>query len=118
MGRATIEQIERLLPQIPDNWALCELFRDHRRASEAEMMVAQTIHAAKLNFDEHGKPFSFRGDGVFGRGGGGLVDNGTAYSWLVGEGWFEEDTHDGKPVIYMTEKLIERLDAHCAKEKS
>ncbi len=76
---AKIEDIKRLSKQIIDNWSLCELFKGTRRASEAEMMVAQTFHAAVINHAEHGKPFSFKGEGIEGYGGGGLVDNCTAY---------------------------------------
>jgi hypothetical protein len=109
---ASIEDVNRLAGQIEDNWTLCQLFEDHRRACEAETMVAQTIHAAKINAKEHGKPFSFKGDGVHGSSGGYLIDNGTAYAWLVDEGFFVESGHSvlKREVIFPTRKLIDRLD--------
>lgn len=47
--RAKFADIERLAGRVKDNWALCQLFEGTRRASEAEMMVAQTLHAAVIN---------------------------------------------------------------------
>lgn len=112
--KATIEDIKRLAVLIEDNWSLCELFAGTRRAAEAEMMVAQTVHACVTNHAKRGEAFSFRGNGVSSYGGGGLVDNGTAYGMLVGRGYFTEEEHDGKVVIFVTQKLIDHLDAHFA----
>lgn len=107
---ASIDDVDRLAERIPDNWTLCKLFEDHRRACEAETMVAQTIQAARINAKEHGEPFSFKGGGVKTSSGGGLVDNRTAYGWLVREGWFVEDERQGRTVIFPTKKLIAKLD--------
>lgn len=115
---ASVEDVNRLAELIKDNWSLCQLFEGHRRACEAETMVAQTIHAARINAKKHGEPFSFKGDGVHGSSGGGLVDNGTAYAWLVGEEFFVESGHAklGREVIFPTKKLIDRLDAFLARK--
>lgn len=107
---ASIEDVSRLAERIDDSWTLCQLFEGHRRACEAETMVAQTIHGARINAKEHGEPFSFKGDGVNSSGGAGLVDNRTAYGWLIGEGFFIEDKRQGRAVIFPTKKLIARLD--------
>lgn len=107
---ASVEDVTRLAEQIKDNWTLCQLFEDHRRATEAEYMVAETIHAARSNAKEHNEPFSFKGDGVESISGGGLCHNLGAYMWLTGEGWFVEDERQGRTVIFPTKKLIARLD--------
>ena len=114
---AQIKDIKRLIKKIPNDWALCQLFEGTRRAAEAEMMVAQTIHACGLNLKEHGEAFSWRGDGVFSSGHGGLVDNGTAYGMLVDREYFVEEERDGKTIIRMTQRLIHLLDGHFAKKK-
>ena len=110
MEYASIEDVNLLAGRIKDNWSLCQLFEGRRRACEAEMMVAQTIHAAKLNAKEHGKPFSFRGAGVFCWSGAGLVDNASAYAMLCEEEFFIEDKHDGRTVIFPTKKLVKYLN--------
>jgi hypothetical protein len=57
--------IERILPlaeKVKDNWSLCEFFADMgNRASEKEYMVAETIHACKINYAQHTE---FRPPGV------------------------------------------------------
>lgn len=110
--KASLPDIERLAGRIKDNWSLCQLFEGTRRASEAEMMVAQTIHAAIVNQKKHGEPFSFRGDGVFGGGGGGLVDNATAYGMLLDRAYFVEETRGDKTVIFITQKLLDFIDGY------
>ena len=117
MQHATIDDVNRLADKIEDDWTLCELFKGRRRAKEGEYMVAQTIHAARTNAEKRGKPFSFKGAGVEGRGGGGLVDNGTAYAWLLEDEFFVEDKHEGKTVIYPTQTLINALDEFFAGNK-
>ncbi len=82
---ATVEEVTRLAEKIKDNRTLCKLFDGKPRASEAEYMVAQTIHAAKINATTHGQPFFFKGDNCESCSGGGLADNATAYGWLVKE---------------------------------
>ncbi|KKL70044.1 hypothetical protein LCGC14_2108840 [marine sediment metagenome] len=113
---AQIEDIRTLAERIPDNWALCELFAHKRRATEAEFMVAQTLHACRLNAKEYSVAFSWKGDGVESRGGGGLVDNATAYGYLLSDGYFVEDERDGKTIIYMTQKLVDLIKRHLAKQ--
>lgn len=104
--------IERILPlteKIKDNWSLCEFFADMgSRASEKEYMVAETIHACKINHAQHGECFSFKGK--LQNSGNGLVDNTTAYGWLVGNGYFKEETRESRPVIIPTPKLLDRLE--------
>jgi len=112
---ATTEDIVRLAAVIPDNRALCELFDGKCRcAAEAEMMVAQTIHAAKLNAEKHDEPFSFEGYGIRSRSGDGLVDNDTAYSWLLDKGYFVNNQRQGRTVIFPTAKLVTVLDGFLA----
>lgn len=112
---ASITDIQRLAGRIKNEMYLCGLFSTTPRASEAETMVAQTIRACVTNHAKRGEAFSFRGDGVFSYGGGGLVDNGTAYGMLVERGYFTEGERDEKVVIFITQKLIDHLDAHFAK---
>ena len=116
------KRINRLCDKIPDNWALCEFLDNF----EAEMLVAQTLHACQINLEKRGEAFSFRGDGVFSVSGGGLVDNGKAYCRLLDGGYFEESHRqatDVNPpddirvsangqvvVIVMTEKLLKKLE--------
>ena len=75
-------------------------------------MVAQTIHAAVLNSDTHGEPFSFKDDGVHGNSGAGIVDNGRAYAWLIRDGFFVEAERECRTVIFPTKKLVEHLDQY------
>ena len=112
--KATIADIKRLAVLIKDQWSLCELFKGTQRAADAEMMVTQTIHACVANHAKRGEAFSFRGDGGFSVGG--LVDNGTAYGMLVERGYFTEVEYDGRPVIFVTQRLVDHLDAHFAKK--
>ena len=112
---ASITDIKRLALLIENNWSLCELFDGTRRAAEAEMMVTQTIHACVTNHAKQGRAFSFRGDGVFSVGG--LVDNGTAYGMLVERGYFTEGEHDGRAVIFVTQRLVDFLDKFFAKSE-
>lgn len=112
--KAYIEDIRRLAEIIKDDWILCGLFEGCGVACEAETMVAQTIHAARINFEKHGKSFSFRGDGVFCSSGGGLVNNGKAYRMLLEKEFFVEGEYDDRPVIFPTQKLITFLDGFFA----
>ena len=113
--KAKFEDIERLAKQAPDNWALCELFAGTRRATEAEVMVAQTLQACVLNHKEHGKAFSWREDGVFGCGG--LIDNATAYGMLLEREYFVEEERDGKTIIIITQLLVNYLDKYFARNE-
>jgi hypothetical protein len=98
-----------LAGKIKDNWSLCNFLG----MSEKEYMVAETIHAARINLRDHGEPFSIRGDGVFSRSAGGLINNGGAYRALLADGYFieEERTLDAKrhTVIFPTRKLLDAL---------
>lgn len=108
----TADEVNKFAEQIKDNWTLCEFMANNGpRASEKEMMIAQTIHAARINLQKHGEPFSFRGDGVFSVHGGGLADNATAYGYLVSEGYFKEGKHKNRVVIFPTKKLGAALTA-------
>lgn len=112
MELATIEDVTRIKAKVKDEWSLCQFFEGRRRALEAERIVLQTIHAAAINFKIQGEPFLFQDDCPHGQGGGFIVANDYAYDWLLSDGFFVEDERDGKVVIFMTKKLIERLDAH------
>lgn len=112
---AKFKDIQALAKRIPSDWSLCELFDGTSRAKEAEVMVAQTLHACVLNHKAHGVAFSWRGERVFSRGGGGIVDNGTAYGMLLKREYFVEEERDGKTIIFVTQKLVDLLEGHLAK---
>ncbi len=116
MTKAKIEDIEQLAGRIKDNWSLCKLFEGTKRAAEAEMLVAQTIHACVINYKKHGEAFSFRGEGVFRCCGDGLWDNRTAYGMLIDRGFFVEGEHVGRVVIHVTQKLSDYLYGFFARE--
>lgn len=80
-------------------------------------MVAQTVHASVINDDKQGEAFSFRGKGVFKCECGGLVDNATGYRMLVDRAFFVEEKRDGKAVIFVTQKLVDYLDAYFVREE-
>lgn len=104
------DRILALAERIKDNWTLCQFMKGTGRATEKEVMIAQTIHACRINLQKHEQAFSFdkcdRGCHQ-----GGLVDNGTAYSYLFDNGYFEHGTFDEKPTIIPTEKLLVALEA-------
>lgn len=110
-----VADLQRFKGKIANQWSLCGLFEATGRASEKEHMVAQTIHAACVNFAEQGEPFSFRGNGVFSVQGGGLADNATAYRYLVSKGYFREGERSGRAVIFPTRKLLDLLAEYFAK---
>lgn len=111
--KAAIDDIRPLAAKIKDNWSLCKFYG----TCEAETMVAQTIQAAVINFQKRGEAFSFRGKGVFACSGGGLFNNGKAYRRLLDDGMFVEDTREGKPVIFPTQKLIDKLQKFFKRTK-
>ena len=91
-------------------------FFDVPQAFEKELMVAQTICAAVINHDQHGEPFSIKGNV------NSSMANSQSYHWLCEQGYFEEVKRmvDGKStvVILPTDKLIEKLKAYFAKEEA
>ncbi len=107
---ATVKDVNRLAEVIEDDWSLCKLFDGRKRAKEAEVMVAQTIHAARMNASTDGEPFSYKGKGLNNCSGGGIVDNATAYAMLINEEFLVENERKNKTVIFPTQKLIELLD--------
>lgn len=108
--KASADDVSRLAPMIKN---LCGFYGKH----EADVMVAQTIHAAAINLEEHGEPFSFRGDGVFKSSGAGLVNNGSAYHRLMNDGMFIEEKRGEKVVIFPTVALVARLDSFFKKKE-
>lgn len=104
-----------LAARIKDNWRLCQLFEGTRRAAEAEYMVATTVHACKVNLDNHGEAFSWVDPSVHGWSGGGLADNATAFEMLLKKGYLIEGERDGKPVLRMSQRLVDLLRGHLAK---
>jgi len=123
----TMKRLEALATAIADNFALCEFLG----MTEAEVLVAQTVHAAYANAKRRGIQCSFRGDGVFSQGGNGIYDNGKGYRKLLDEKLIIEEQllakefeplpkgikpdSDGKvPLIWLTDELVERLDRHLA----
>jgi hypothetical protein len=109
LEHASIEDVRRMKEQIPDNWAICEFTGD----VESELMVAQTLHAAVINFDKHGEAYSIRGPGV--RSIGPHVNNARGYQKLLDWKYIVEDERDGKVVIFPTVTLIKALDVHFAR---
>jgi len=109
---AEASDVLRLKSLVKDNWSLCNFYGK----SEAEMMIAQTIHAAVINFKDHGEPFSFRGHGVFTSHGNGLFNNRQAYASLIKDGMFVEEVRGEQVVIFPTQALINKLDEFFAKK--
>ena len=114
--KAQFKDIKRLAKLAPDNWALCKLFAGTSRACEAEVMVAQTLQACVSNHKEHGVAFSWRGEGIRSRGGGGLVDNATAYDMLLGREYFVEEKRGRKTIIIITQLIVNYLDKYFASD--
>jgi len=103
---ADISDLRRLRKRVPDNWALCEFLG----SCEAEMIIAQTIHAACRNYDQCAEAYSIRGPACLSVFGGGLIDNATAYHRLIEGGLLIEARRGGNVVLFPTKKLVERLD--------
>lgn len=108
-----IDRLRVLKAKICDPFALCDFMGNHER----EVLVAQTIHAAVNNFEQHGAAFSFVGANA-------RVDhdygpkNGEAYDRLVGNSYFEEGAFDGRPTIIPTEKLVLKLEGFFARNQT
>jgi hypothetical protein len=105
MPIAEITDVLKMSSLIKDNWSLSNFWGN----CEAEMMVAQTIHACCLNYKEHGQIFSFKGANVNSIHNGGLINNARGYNQLVDGGMFIEGTFNEKPVIYPTQALLDKL---------
>lgn len=100
--------IKELAAKIKDNWTLCNFLGK----SEKEYMVAETIHAARLNLQSYGEAFSIKGNIRDGRYG--LFENRSSYASLVEDGLFREEErnlpeHGVVTVIFPTPLLIEKL---------
>lgn len=108
------EDVIDLAARIKDG-DLCKLFEGTRRASEAEYMVATTVYACKINLDKHGEAFSWVDPNVHECSGNGLCDNATAFAMLIGEVYVIEEKRDGKPILRMTQKLVDLLKGHLAR---
>lgn len=100
-----IADLRAVRTNIRDGFSLC----DFMGVSEREALVVQTIVAAVNNLDTHGEPYSIRGKGVFTTHGGGLIDNRSAYGYLVDVGYFEEENRGENVVIFPTRKLLDAL---------
>lgn len=129
LGGKYLLRLSDICARVPDNWALCELGRSlnmTKNAFEAEMLIAQTIHAAMLNRETNGVPYSFRAGPIMDDWSG-LNNSGTAYGFLLNNGFFVEEQldlsevkkppknviadRDGKyTVIYITNKLLIELE--------
>jgi len=103
IAKASIEDLRRLKAKMEDNFALCSFMGK----TEKEYMVACTIHAAVNNFDdpERKEAYSVRGN-VFCN-----TDNTQSYNFLRERGYFHEEARDDKIVIFVTQKLVDALDA-------
>lgn len=108
---ATEKDILRLVNAIENDWTLAMFMSKHKRAKEAEVMIAQTLHACKLNLSKGRGLFSFKGDGLQQRSGWGLIDNPTAYATLLRIGYFIEDVYEGRSIIRPTQTLVDALDS-------
>jgi hypothetical protein len=85
--------------------SLCEFMG----VTEREVLCGQTIVAAVHNLDARGEAYSIRDAGVFSVVGGGLIDNKSAYVYLLNDGYLEEDDRGGQVVIFPTRKLLDAL---------
>jgi len=101
--KATIEDIERLVPLITHSGSLCGFLGK----CEKKVMVGQTIHACKNNHLEGLGCFSFKAIKM-------AADNLRSYSELVNDGLFIEEKHGEKTVIYPTKALIAKLEGFFA----
>lgn len=117
MSKASIEDIQQLKKWIKDNWALCQLFEGTYAACEAEIMVAQTVHAAVANYKEFGEAFSWKGKGVERPRDRAGTDNATAYQMLLKRGYFIEQERDERTIIVITQKLVDLLDKFFSKKE-
>ncbi len=103
---AKIEDIQQLAAVIKDDWTLAGMFPHH----EQNDLVAQTIHACRINFENHGEPFSFVAeDSCWGIQGGGIANYGGSLHSLISDEYFIEDKWEGKPILRVTQKLVDRL---------
>lgn len=98
---------------------------------EAEALVHQTVSLAAKRLASGGSPFSFRGDNATLPKRRCGTDNASAYTRLVSDGMFREDTvaavgvdvpddvtidgHGNVPVIYPTMLLLTRLAEYFRK---
>ena len=110
------ERIKALATKIRNNWDLCG---SQWGNCEAETIFAQTIHAACINLEKRGEPFSIRGAGldIETR----LARNASTYRTLVNDGFLREETRDldgeDAAVIFLTDKALDALEAHVAKNE-
>jgi hypothetical protein len=109
----TIDRLRALKAKIKDCWSLCGFMQKFER----DCLVFETIHASVNNFDKYGVAFSFRGNSVFAFYGNGLIDNASAYDYLVREGHFIESQRREKPIIIPSEKLLTALEEFFAKKE-
>lgn len=105
MKYANIENIKRLVLQIPDSWTLCGFLPMH----EANDIVAQTLHACVLNFNKRGEAFSFLGKGM-GYSPTSICNYGGAYNDLLEREYLVEEKRENRTVMIPTQTLIEALD--------
>lgn len=105
------ERIIALADQIKTGWEMCG---SPLRMCEKEVITLQTLCACKLNLKEHGEAFSFNGikEGGIGRG----ADNGPAFREMVQDGYLETGVFQGRPTIIPTDKLLDLVEAHFAKD--
>lgn len=117
--------------KIRDNWSLCNFTGD----CESEMMMAQTLHAGKLNLKDQGSPFSFRGNGCLNgyTAIGGGQDNARGYSKLIQLRYIQEvevpsSMFPGRPaneryenngekimLLFITELGLQAMNVHAEK---
>lgn len=105
---ATIEDIKRIAPKIKDSSSLCGFLGK----TEKEYMVAETIHACKLNHKNHGQCFSFDKVKYETR----LAQNLSSLDALIEDGLLVQGKFKGKKTLIPTKLLIGMLDAYFAKE--
>jgi hypothetical protein len=104
------QRIVRLSNKMDGGNALGGLMADTGGAScEKEVMIAQTIEAARFSLEDCGEAFSYDESNKV-RHGNGVVDNGLAYRYLISEGLLTKGKHRGRKTLIPTEKLVVMLE--------
>ena len=105
--KAKIEDIKLMAGKIKHSGHLCNF----TGKCESEVMVAQTIHAAVNNYEEHGEAFSVKDINK------GHNDNYSAYRELVEDQLFIEEKRHRKTVIFPSQLLIDKLKVHFTEQE-
>ena len=108
----TIKQLRFIKQQIVKSNGIWNLFEDVRQAFEKEYMLAKTVCAHVVNYEERGEAFSIKGDVS------NSTENRQSYQWLCEQGYFQEASlvldGENRTVIFLTDKAITKLAQHYA----